>query len=100
MSATTPAIQRGIGTQRLGAVLAAIALAVIVVVAIVGLQAAASRTASSIPAAAPAPASQLDHGWATESRPVLSPVVLPRAFDPAQLPATPVGGGRGTRIAQ
>jgi hypothetical protein len=125
MSATTPAVRGGIGTQRLGAALAAIALAIIVLVALVGLQASASRTVTLVPAAvpAPAPASLYDHGSAADSGKLSSPMftaphllALPRVFDPYYTPKTllalprvfdpsypdtaPVGGGRGTRFAQ
>jgi len=100
MSATTPAVQGGIGTQRLGVALAAIALAIIVLVALVGLQASASRTVTLAPAAAPAPASLFDRGWETDNA-VAAPhlLALPRVFDPFY-PDTTVGGGRGTRFAQ
>lgn len=108
MSATTPAIQGEIGTQRLGAALAAIALAIVVLVALVGLQATASRTTTTAPAAAPAPApaSLYDRGSASDSGKLSSPMfavpaphllALPPVFDPSE---TSVGGGHGTRFAR
>ena len=74
MSATTPALRGGLGSQRLGAALTAVALAIVVLVAIAGLMAMANRTTTIAPAAAPAPASLYDRGWATDSGKLSSPM--------------------------
>jgi hypothetical protein len=115
MSATTPAVHGGTGTQRLGIAMAAIALAIIVVAALVGFQAMASRTTSAAPGAAPAPATQFDHGTANDVAPApasqfdhgtandragAAAPIAPRVFDPRDLPQAPVCGGHGTRLAR
>ena len=73
MSATTPALRGGIGSQRFGAALTAIALAVVALVAIAGVMAVANRTTTAAPVAAPAPASLYDRGWATDSGKLSTP---------------------------
>ena len=73
MSATTPAIQGGTSTQRLGAALVAVALAIVALIAMVGISANANRTATTAPVAAPAPGSLFDRGWMNDRGKGLAP---------------------------
>jgi hypothetical protein len=126
MSATTPALRGGIGSQRLGAALTAIALAIVVLVAIAGAMSLANRTTvTAAPAAAPAPASVHDRGWAMDSGKLATPmfsvpgdhaaatdgstITAPKAVEPGHHGApwvirrtapAPTNGGRGTRMEQ
>jgi hypothetical protein len=98
MSATTPALRGGIGSQRLGAALIAVALAIVALVAIAGVMSVANRTTTAAPVAAPAPASLHDRGWATDSGKLSTPAfTVPGdhglATDgSATAPATELGG--------
>jgi len=73
MSATTPAIQGGTSSQRLGAALAAVALAIVALIAIVGLSAAMRPATTAAPVAAPAPGSLFDRGWMNDRGKGLAP---------------------------
>ena len=65
MSATTPALRGGIGNERLGAALPAVALAIVALIAMAALMMAANRTTTGAPLAAPAPGtvSQFQGSW-------------------------------------
>src|SRR4051794_23099489 len=106
MSATPPTVQGTASSQKLGAALAAITLAIVVVVALIGLRATAAQKSAAAPAQAPVPA--FERGSATDPAKIAAP-----AFSVAgdlhgsvtgAIVAAPVqeapNGGRGTRMAR
>jgi hypothetical protein len=109
MSATTPAVRGGLGSQRLGTALVAIALAIVVIAALIGFAALSGRMTAVAPAAAPAPAPavQFDRGWANDkgkAGPAFSVAGDHAAATDGSGVTAPVNlapnGGRGTRLAR